>query len=434
MPSNVIVGLQWGDEGKGKITNLLSKNSDYVIRYQGGNNSGHSIHIKNSYFILHLIPSGVVYPNVKCLIGPGVVVDPKYLIKEIKKLQSIGIDTTRIFLSKRAHVTLPYHRLLDKYKEEFLGKNSIGTTHCGVGPTYEDKIARIGIRISDLLNPKIFYKKLKYNIYLKNKIFVKIYKKPKISFNYVYEKYMEYAKYLTNRAIDAVYEIHNAFKKKKRILFEGAQATLLDVDYGTYPYVTSSSSFTGGVCIGTGIPPNFLKNFLGIAKSYCTRVGNGPFPTEIIEDNLSNKIRKKGNEYGSTTKRPRRCGWLDLVALKYSCCINGINYLIITKLDVLSILESIKVCIKYKINGNIINYYPSDIYSKKIECIWKKFPGWNKKISNIKKYNELPKNCKKYINFIENYLDLKIPLISVGTERNQNIIKCKSLFFKNIIL
>lgn len=428
MPSNVIVGLQWGDEGKGKIIDFLSKNSDYVIRYQGGNNAGHSIHIKNNHFILHLIPSGIIYSNVKCIIGPGVVIDPKHLIEEIRNLESMQINTNNIFLSKRVHITMPYHRLLDKYKEEFMGKDFIGTTQKGIGPTYADKISRIGIRMSDLLYPNIFYKKLKKNISYINKIFFYIYKKPLISFISIYEEYIKYSKILSNRIIDSVYEVHKAIKNNKTILFEGAQATLLDIDYGTYPYVTTSSSTTGGVCIGTGISPKLLKNsnFIGITKSYCTRVGNGPFPTEIIKEDLSNIIRKFGNEYGSTTKRPRRCGWLDLVSLKYTCMINGIDFIIITKLDVLSHINPIKICIKYEFQGKTLKYFPSDIANidrKRMKCIWKEFPGWNIDISKIKKYNELPINCKKYITFIEEYLKIKIILISVGSERNSNIIK-----------
>ncbi|WP_185862410.1 adenylosuccinate synthase [Blattabacterium cuenoti] len=428
MPSNVIVGLQWGDEGKGKITDLLSKNSDYVIRYQGGNNSGHSIHINNRYFILHLIPSGVIYPYVKCIVGPGVVIDPKCFIQEIKNLESMKINTSKIFLAKRAHLTMPYHRLLDQYKEEYLGKRSIGTTHRGIGPTYEDKIARMGIRALDLLNLKNFYKKLKWNIFFKNEIITKVYKKNPIDFESIYEEYIEYAKILFDRIIDAVYEIHYAFYHEKKILFEGAQATLLDINYGTYPYVTTSSASTGGVCIGSGIPPNFLKNFIGVAKAYCTRVGFGPFPTEI-KNGICDIIRKKGNEYGSTTRRPRRCGWLDLIALKYSCMINGINYLIFTKLDVLSELEVIKVCIKYEFRGKIIKKFPANIEEKDIiKGIYIDLPGWEQDIYNINEYENLPKNCKKYIRFIENYLKLEILLISVGSERNQNIIKNKFLF------
>ncbi|WP_185870627.1 adenylosuccinate synthase [Blattabacterium cuenoti] len=429
MPSNVIVGLQWGDEGKGKITDLLSKNSDYVIRYQGGNNSGHSIHINKKHLILHLIPSGVVYPYIKCIIGPGVVIDPKYLLIEIKKIESIGINTSKVFLAKRAHITMPYHRLLDKYKEESLGDQSIGTTHCGIGPTYEDKIARVGIRVLDFLNLKIFHKKLKDNLDYKNQIITKIYKREPLSFESIYEEYIEYAKSLLPRIIDSVHEIHDAFQKEKKILFEGAQAMLLDINYGTYPYVTPSSTSTGGVCIGSGIPPIFLKNFIGIAKAYCTRVGYGPFPTEI-KSHISDMIRQKGNEYGATTKRPRRCGWLDLLSLKYSCMINGINYLIITKLDVLSELKFIKVCIGYKSNGKEIQYFPANIVEEDIEIIYVDFPGWKKDISHIKEYEDLPKNCKKYITFIENFLNLEILLISIGSERNQNIIKNKSSFFK----
>ncbi|ACY40495.1 adenylosuccinate synthase [Blattabacterium sp. (Blattella germanica) str. Bge] len=428
MPSNVIVGLQWGDEGKGKITDLLSKNSDYVIRYQGGNNSGHSIHVKNHRFILHLIPSGVIYSNVKCIVGPGVVVDPQSFIKEIQDLESMNIDTSKVFLAKRAHITMPYHRLLDKYQEEILEDQSIGTTHRGIGPTYEDKTARMGIRVLDLLNFKNFYQKLKYNIDFKNEIITKVYKKEPLVFESIYEEYIEYAKIIYNRIIDAVHEIHDAFHNKKKILFEGAQAMLLDINYGTYPYVTTSSPSTGGVCIGTGIPPNFLENFIGVAKAYCTRVGFGPFPTEINNE-IGDVIRQKGNEYGATTKRPRRCGWLDLIALKYSCMINGINYLIITKLDVLSELKTIKLCVEYKYNGQIIKCFPANI-EQGIQGVYMDFPGWEKDISHIHEYEDLPENCKKYIKFIEDYLNLEILLVSVGSERNQNIIKNKYSFFK----
>jgi adenylosuccinate synthase len=426
MPSNVIVGLQWGDEGKGKITDLLSKNSDYVIRFQGGNNSGHSIHIKNRHFILHLIPSGVIYSGVKCIVGPGVVIDPKSLIQEIQNLESMKINTSQVFLAKRAHITMPYHNLLDQYQEEALGEQSIGTTHKGIGPTYMDKIARIGIRALDLLDIEVFYKKLKYNIDIKNEIFTKIFQKKPLSFQDIYEEYIEYAKILSHRIIDSIYEIHHAFHNKKKILFEGAQAMLLDINYGTYPYVTTSSTSTGGVCIGAGIPPNFLNHFIGITKAYTTRVGYGPFPTEIGNE-IGDVIRTIGNEYGSTTKRSRRCGWLDLIALKYSCMINGINHLIITKLDVLSKLDIIKICIKYEHYGKIIQYFPANI-KQNTKGIYVDIPGWKQDISHIQEYKNLPNNCKKYIKFIEDYINLEIILISVGPERNQNIIKNKSLF------
>ncbi|WP_185868610.1 adenylosuccinate synthase [Blattabacterium cuenoti] len=430
MPSNVIVGLQWGDEGKGKITDLLSKNSDYVIRYQGGNNSGHSIHVKNRYFVLHLIPSGVIYPNVTCIVGAGVVIDPKSFIQEIKNLESIGIDVSKVFIEHRAHITMPYHLLIDQYREESLGKKAIGTTHRGIGPTYEDKIARIGIRALDLLDKKNLYKKIQYNVHLNNALITKIYKKPPLSFEEIYHEYEEYANLLYKRIIDSIYRIHRAFQEKKNLLFEGAQAMLLDINYGTYPYVTPSSTTTGGVCTGSGIPPNFLENFIGISKAYCTRVGNGPFPTEIFNQNVNNHIQKKGNEYGSTTQRIRRCGWLDLVALKYSCMINGINCLIVTKLDILSGLNVLKICVKYKIHHKIFKNFPSDMQGKKIECIFLEFPGWKEDISFIKEYDHLPKNCKNYVEYIEKYLQLKIVLISVGSERNQNIIKNNQLFNK----
>lgn len=424
MSLSVIVGLQWGDEGKGKITDLLSKKSDYIIRYQGGNNAGHSLKIKNEIFTLHLIPSGVIHTGKKCIIGPGVVVDPSSLIDELKILNSRGIDTKKIYLSQRSHITMPYHSLLDTYQEEFLGKNLIGTTKKGIGPTYEDQTSRIGIRFIDLMNKNIFYKKLKNNIYFKNNLFKKIYGKKGMNFEKIYKKYIYYANKLRPRIIDSVYIIQNAIQNGKNILFEGAQATLLDIMYGTYPYVTTSYPSAGGVCIGTGVPPNTLKKIIGVAKAYSTRVGCGPFPTEL-KNKIGELIRRKGNEYGSTTYRPRRCGWIDLVALKYSCMINGINYLILTKIDVLSGLQKIRVNIGYKNNkGKKIEYFPCSVeLLEKVKPIYINLPGWEEDLSKINNYKYLPINCKKYIHFIENFIKKNINLLSVGPDRKQNIFK-----------
>jgi adenylosuccinate synthase len=424
MSLSVIVGLQWGDEGKGKITDLLSKKSDYIIRYQGGNNAGHSLKIKNEIFTLHLIPSGVIHTGKKCIIGPGVVVDPSSLIDELKILNYRGIDTKKIYLSQRSHITMPYHSLLDTYQEEFLGKNLIGTTKKGIGPTYEDQTSRIGIRFIDLMNKNIFYKKLKNNIYFKNNLFKKIYGKKGMNFEKIYKKYIYYANKLRPRIIDSVYIIQNAIQNGKNILFEGAQATLLDIMYGTYPYVTTSYPSAGGVCIGTGVPPNTLKKIIGVAKAYSTRVGCGPFPTEL-KNKIGELIRRKGNEYGSTTSRPRRCGWIDLVALKYSCMINGINYLILTKIDVLSGLQKIRVNIGYKNNkGKKIEYFPCSVeLLEKVKPIYINLPGWEEDLSKINNYKYLPINCKKYIHFIENFIKKNINIISVGPDRKQNIFK-----------
>lgn len=423
MPLSVIVGLQWGDEGKGKITDLLANEVDYIVRYQGGNNAGHSLNINGKNYILHLIPSGVIYSNKKCIIGPGVVINPKNLIQELNNLEINGIDTSNIYIAQRAHITLPYHILLDSYKEKSLKEKSIGTTLKGIGPTYEDQISRTGIRVIDLLDKQVFLDKLIYNINFKNLIIKNIYKKSPLILENIYNEYIKYADTLRNRVIDSVYEIHNAINNGKKILFEGAQGMMLDIFYGTYPYVTTSSTITGGVCIGTGISPTFLNKLIGVFKAYSTRVGYGPFPTEL-DNKIGERIRIVGNEYGTTTGRPRRCGWLDLVALKYACMINGINRLIITKLDILSEFEYIKICIKYKIENKIINYFPTSIKElKNIKPIYTKLYGWKKNISNINKYEKLPEHCKKYIEYIENALNIKIFIISVGPERSQNIFK-----------
>ncbi|XCI75720.1 MAG: adenylosuccinate synthase [Flavobacteriales bacterium] len=424
MPSSVIVGLQWGDEGKGKITDLLAKESDYVVRYQGGNNAGHSLHIDEHVFTLHLIPSGLIHPGKKCIIGPGVVVDPAALIQELKSLEFQGINTSQVYLAQRAHLTLPYHRLLDGYKEELRGDRSIGTTRRGIGPTYEDQTARIGIRAVDLLCLEVFREKLANNIRFKNRIITHIYGKEPLDFEAVYEEYVRYAEILRPRIIDAVYEIHRALAEGKKILFEGAQAILLDVAYGTYPYVTTSSPSTGGACTGGGIPPTALKNLIGVAKAYCTRVGSGPFPTELT-DKTGELLREKGYEYGATTQRARRCGWLDLLALKYACMINGINHLIITKLDVLSGFENIQVCTAYQTpNGRQIDHFPAATeVLERVQPVYTEIPGWQEDISQITQYEDLPVHCKNYLKFIEDQLGLKTAIISIGPDRRQHIIK-----------
>ena len=429
MSSSIIVGLQWGDEGKGKITDLLAKKSDYVIRYQGGNNAGHSLHIGLESFILHLIPSGVAYSGKKCIIAPGVVVDPGSLLEELKMLENRGLDTSGVFLANRAHITLPYHRLLDDYKEEFRGVQFIGTTHRGIGPTYEDQSARIGIRAIDLLDEKKFYEKLKSNLEYKNRIINCVYGKSPMDFQSIYEEYLDYADKLRPRIIDSVYEIHQDLKDGKKLIFEGAQAILLDITYGTYPYVTTSSPSTGGVCIGAGVPPTALKNLIGVTKSYCTRVGSGPFPTEL-KDSIAEKLRYKGCEYGSTTKRLRRCGWLDLVALRYACMINGINHLVITKLDVLTGFDKLRIATAYKkLDHSLTDQFPSSSeVLEEILPVYIDLPGWQEDISQITSYESLPKNCKEYLKFIEKFIGIELDIISVGPDRKQNIIKKSDLF------
>lgn len=428
MSTYVVVGLQYGDEGKGKITDVLSAKSDYVVRFQGGDNAGHTVYVGDEKFVLHLLPSGVLQCKGKCMIANGVVVNPKAFIHEIEEIEKRGLKTDHIFISRRAHVIMPYHILLDTYREEEEGGTQIGTTKKGIGPCYEDKIARVGIRMIDLLNPEILREKIEKNLKVKNALFEKYYGKPALNIDEVYHEFLEIGQQLKNRIVDTELELNEAIKEGKNILFEGAQALMLDIDFGTYPFVTSSSPSTGGVCTGAGIPPTSLQNLIGVAKAYCTRVGNGPFPSEL-NDELGEKIRQVGHEFGATTGRPRRTGWLDLVSLKHACMINGINNLVITKLDVLTGIKNLKIVTKYKTEDNkIIDYFTSSttkLYD--YEPIYEVLDGWDEDITKARSYEELPENAKKYIEFIENYLGINVYLVSVGPERSQNIIR-KDLF------
>ncbi len=428
MSTYVVVGLQYGDEGKGKITDVLSAKSDYVVRFQGGDNAGHTVYVGDEKFVLHLLPSGVLQCKGKCVIANGVVVNPKAFIHEIEEIEKRGLKTDHIFISRRAHVIMPYHILLDTYREEEEGGTQIGTTKKGIGPCYEDKIARVGIRMIDLLNPEILREKIEKNLKVKNALFEKYYGKTALNIDEVYREFLEIGQQLKNRIVDTELELNEAIKEGKNILFEGAQALMLDIDFGTYPFVTSSSPSTGGVCTGAGIPPTSLQNLIGVAKAYCTRVGNGPFPSEL-NDELGEKIRQVGHEFGATTGRPRRTGWLDLVSLKHACMINGINNLVITKLDVLTGIKNLKIVTKYKTEDNkIIDYFTSSttkLYD--YEPIYEVLDGWDEDITKARSYEELPENAKKYIEFIENYLGINVYLVSVGPERSQNIIR-KDLF------
>ncbi len=428
MSTYVVVGLQYGDEGKGKITDVLSAKSDYVVRFQGGDNAGHTVYVGDEKFVLHLLPSGVLQCKGKCIIANGVVVNPKAFIKEVEEIESRGMKTDHIFISRRAHVIMPYHIMLDTYREEEKGGTEIGTTKKGIGPCYEDKIARVGIRMVDLLNPEILREKIEKNLRVKNALFEKYFERETLSVDDIYNEFVEIGKKLQDRIVDTEVELNEAIRDGKNVLFEGAQALMLDIDFGTYPFVTSSSPSTGGVCAGAGVPPTLLQNLIGVAKAYTTRVGNGPFPTELDND-LGEEIRKIGHEYGATTGRPRRTGWLDLVSLKHATMINGINNLVITKLDVLSGISPLKIATKYKTeDGKIIDYFTSSttkLYN--YEPIYEELEGWTEDISQARSYDELPDNAKKYIEFIENYLGINVYLVSVGPERSQNIIR-KELF------
>ncbi|MCW4451135.1 adenylosuccinate synthase [Kaistella sp. BT6-1-3] len=428
MSTYVVVGLQYGDEGKGKITDVLSAKSDYVVRFQGGDNAGHTVYAGEEKFVLHILPSGVLQCKGKCIIANGVVVNPKAFLKEIGQIEEKGMKTDHVFISRRAHVIMPYHILLDTYREEEAGGTHIGTTKKGIGPCYEDKIARIGIRMVDLLNPEVLEEKIRKNLKIKNSLFEKYFEKPTLEFDEIYKEFLELGEKLKDRIVDTEVELNQAIHDGKNILFEGAQAAMLDIDFGTYPYVTSSSPTTGGVCSGAGVPPTSLQNLIGVAKAYTTRVGEGPFPTEL-DNELGENIRQIGFEFGATTGRPRRTGWLDLVSLKHATMINGINNLVITKLDVLSGIPILKIATKYKTeDGKIIDYFTSSTTKLyKYEPIYEELEGWTEDITKVRSYDELPQNAKKYIEFIENYLGINVYLVSVGPERSQNIIR-KELF------
>ena len=418
MSVTVLVGGQWGDEGKGKIVDILSENYDIVTRYQGGANAGHTVEIGNSKYILHLIPSGILREGVVCIIGNGVVIDPTALLDEIALLEKNNIKVDgRLFISHNAHLIMPYHKLLDSIQES--GDNKIGTTGRGIGPCYIDKYARKGIKIVDLLNRKTLEEKIRKNLEEKNNLLKKVYEKEELNVEGIIHQYLEFDKKIDKYIKDIPAYLNNAIAQGKSILLEGAQGALLDVDHGTYPFVTSSSPTSGGACTGTGIPPNKIDNVLGIVKAYTTRVGYGPFPTELLDDD-GNKLRKIGVEYGATTGRPRRCGWFDAFLVNYSVMINGIEEVAITKLDVLSDFSEIKVCTGYKLNGNILKSFPTDFERlQTVTPVYETLKGWNKDISNCRAFADLPSQTKEYLDFISKEAGMKIKIVSVGPKRDQ---------------
>ena len=420
MSVSILVGCQWGDEGKGKIVDILSEKYQIVARYQGGANAGHTVQIGDKQYVLHLIPSGILRENVTCVIGNGVVIDPKALLEEILLLESNGIKISgRLFISHNAHLIMPYHKLLDMINES--GANKIGTTGRGIGPCYIDKYARKGIKIVDLLNKKVLEKKIRENINEKNNLLKKIYEKEELEVEEIIKEYTEFDKIIDKYIKDVPVYLHNSISEGKSILLEGAQGALLDVDHGTYPFVTSSNPTAGGACTGTGIPPNQIDDVIGIVKAYTTRVGNGPFPTELLDDD-GETLRKLGVEFGATTGRPRRCGWFDAFLVKYSCMINGINSVSITKLDILGNFDKIKVCVGYKLDGKMLKSFPTDISQlEKIKPVYETLNGWKTDISKIRSFNELPSETKDYLNFISSECQFKIKIISVGPKRSQTI-------------
>lgn len=420
MSVTALVGAQWGDEGKGKVVDILAENYDIVARYQGGANAGHTVEIENQKYVLHLIPSGILRENKICVIGNGVVIDPKALLEEISLLEKNGIKIKgRLFISHIAHLIMPYHKLLDALQES---GQKIGTTGRGIGPCYIDKYARKGIRIVDLLNKEILEKKIRENLREKNDLITKIYGHEKLDVEKIVSEYLEFDKVIDDYVKDTTVFLNNAIKENKNILLEGAQGSLLDIDFGTYPYVTSSSPTAGGACIGTGISPCKVDSVFGIVKAYTTRVGFGPFPTELNNE-IGEELRKIGVEYGATTGRPRRCGWFDAFLVKYSQMINGFTEAAITKLDVLSSFDEIPVCVGYEANGNELKHFPSDCSTLQIaKPIYKIFKGWKKDISSCRKYDDLPKEAQAYLNFMEDFCEFKIKIISVGPKREQTII------------
>jgi adenylosuccinate synthase len=428
MSNVVIVGAQWGDEGKGKVVDYLSEKADVIARYQGGNNAGHTVVVNNEKFILHLIPSGILRKGKICIIGNGVVVDPASLIEEIKKLKKRGVKVDKnLLLSKNAHLIMPYHKAIDRESERCRGKKNIGTTGRGIGPAYADKMARRGIKVTDLLYPGTLKEKLSANLPDINFLLEKLYKVSGFKLEDIYREYIGYARKLSAYIADTDIIVNNMISQNKKILFEGAQGTLLDVDHGTYPYVTSSNPIAGGVCTGIGVGPTKISKVLGVVKAYTTRVGSGPFPTEI-KDALGEEIREKGGEYGATTGRPRRCGWLDMVVLRHSARVNGFTGIAITKLDVLDGLKTIKICTSYKYKGKIYREFPKEIaIIEGCVPIYIEMKGWSSSTVGITDLSDLPQAAKAYIKKIESFLSVEVQLISTGQKRDE-IIQIKNLF------
>lgn len=423
MSARVVVGAQWGDEGKGKIVDLLSKNVDYVVRYQGGANAGHTLKFDDTKIVLHLIPSGIFNGTAKCIIGNGVVIDPEELLMEIETVEEMGIGLQdRLIISNAAHIILPYHKKLDKLKEKHRGDSAIGTTGRGIGPAYVGKISRVGIRAADLFHSEVLKNKIASNLKDINEALVHIYKEDPLSADKISEKLLQQAERLKPYINQTSTMLHQALQAKDHILLEGAQGSLLDIDHGSYPFVTSSSPTAGGACTGAGIPPAAIDHVMGITKAYCTRVGNGPFPTEL-EDEMGKKLRKEGQEYGATTGRPRRCGWIDLVALKYAVRISGIDELALTKLDVLNDFEQFSLCTGYSLNGSQTDIYPVSLYDlENVKPVYETMPGWDSDIKKCSSMNELPSEAAKYLQFIQDYLQVQIKILSTGPKRSETII------------
>lgn len=423
MSVTALVGAQWGDEGKGKTIDILASQADMVVRAQGGSNAGHTVVADGITHKLRLIPSGILYPNTVCVVGNGTVIAPPVILKEMAQLKENGVSLKNLKIDARAHVILPYHIAIDTLSEKMRGAGDIGTTKNGIGPCYMDKAERSGIRIIDLITPEVFKEKLFKNVENKNKLLKYVYGGEEMDAQAIYDEYCGYAEQLKPFVTDTSVLIYDAIKAGKNVLFEGAQGTLLDIDVGTYPFVTSSHPTAGGFCEGSGVGPTLIDNCLGVAKSYITRVGKGPFPTEL-NDEIGDRIRNVGGEFGTVTGRPRRTGWFDAVIIRYAVRVNGLTSLAINKLDTLSGIETLKICIAYKKNGEILKDFPVDIsLLEGCEPVYEELPGWTEDLSKCHSFDELPENAKNYIRFIEKQADCHVSMVGVGPDRTQNLMR-----------
>ncbi len=420
----VVVGAQWGDEGKGKIVDLLSGDFDVVARYQGGANAGHTVIIQDKKYVLHLIPSGILHEKTECVIGNGVVIDPVALVEEIRLLEDMGVKIQgRLWISQKAHLIMPYHKLLDSVSEEQEGDKKIGTTKRGIGPAYVDKANRRGIRIVDLLDRASFEAKLRRNIATSNEVLEKIYGHLPLDVDAIVEEYLKFDEIIDPYIKDVSVYLQNTIEAKKSVLLEGAQGTLLDVDHGTYPYVTSSNPTSGGACLGVGIGPTKITEVMGVIKAYTTRVGEGPFPTELNDD-MGDTLRREGQEFGATTGRPRRCGWYDAVIARYAVRVNGIDSLAITKMDVLDKLETIRVCTGYRYKEKLLKEFPTDAHIlKNCEPVYEDLPGWQSDTSSARSWEELPKVARDYLQYLESITGAPVKIVSIGSKRSQTIFR-----------
>ena len=422
MPAIVLLGAQWGDEGKGKATDLLGGRVDYVVRYQGGNNAGHTVVIGDDKYALHLLPSGILSPGVIPVIGNGVVIDPAVLLQEMAGLEARGVDTSRLLISASAHLITPYHVTLDKVSERFLGKAKIGTTGRGIGPTYMDKVARLGIRVQDLFDPSILRQKVEGALANKNQVLIKVFNRRELEVDAITEELLQYAEPLRPHVTDTALVLNDALDAGRTVLLEGGQGTLLDVDHGTYPFVTSSNPTAGGACTGSGIGPTRITRVIGILKAYTTRVGSGPFPTEL-HDEWGERLRSVGGEVGVTTGRPRRCGWFDAPIARYATRINGLTDIFLTKLDVLTGMERIPVCVAYEIEGQRVTELPmtqTDFHHAK--PVYEELPGWTEDISSARSLEDLPPNAQAYVRYLEDLSGAPISAIGVGQDRDATIV------------